>query len=223
MSQGSLFGVDGYSVEPIQSKDCYELLLYRHYARRIPSISFAFGLFLDGALEGVVCYGRPPSAPQRYGVCGKDNACLVYELNRLCLQNNRKNEASRLVSASLKMMPRPSVVISYADPQHGHEGYVYQATNFAYYGLTEKRSEWKVKGLEHLHSQTIADKFKGSESPSKAIREHYGDRFYLKDRPQKHRYIYVNGSKREKKRISKLIRYSAQEYPKHGAEKGTGQ
>lgn len=219
-SQGALFVDDGLCVEPIRAKEAYPYLLNIHYAGRIPSISYAYGLYVGGELCGVVTYGKPPAAPQRTGVCGKHFADRVLELNRLCLLYNRKNEASQIVSRSLKMLPRPSIVISYADPSEGHEGYIYQATNFIYCGLTEKRSEWKIKGMEHLHSQTIADKFRHEDSPSKAIRAAHGDDFYLKDRPRKHRYIFFLGSKTEKKKMKEALNYKIKAYPKHITDKG---
>ena len=56
--QPSLFAAaTGYEVTPIHSRDAYGLILRRHYARRIPSISYAFGLMLDGDLVGVCTYG----------------------------------------------------------------------------------------------------------------------------------------------------------------------
>lgn len=213
--QPDFFTPDGFAVERIASNLAHPFLLDIHYAGRIPSISYCYGLWREGVLAGVVTYGKPPAAPQRTGVCGVDMAGRVLELNRLCLLDNRKNEASSLVGASLRLLPRPSIVISYADPDQGHVGYIYQATNFIYCGLTEKRSEWKIKGQEHLHSQTIADRYRGHKKPSEAIRAEHGDDFYLKDRPRKHRYIYFTGSKRERREMHKLLRYEVKAYPKH--------
>ena len=105
-------------------------------------------------------------------------------------------------------------MISFADTEQGHKGVVYQACNFTYHGLSAKRTDWKVKGKEHLHGQTIADEFRGVKNRAKAMRDKYGDDFYLKPRPRKHRYIYLVGSKSFKKRIAKEIKYKQFEYPK---------
>lgn len=204
----------GTEVVQVDPKVSYNLLLNTHYAGRIPSISFCFGLYVEGELAGVVSYGKPPAATQRSGLLGPEMADRVLELNRLCLVHNRKNEASSLVGASLRLLPKPLAILSYADPEQGHEGYIYQATNFIYCGLTAKRKEWKIKGMEHLHSQTIADKFRGHKKPSQAIREAYGDDFYLKERPRKHRYVYFTGSKTERKRMRKALKYKIEKYPK---------
>jgi hypothetical protein len=171
-------------------------------------------LFDDDELIGVCTYGTPPSAPLRRGIAGDEHIGIVLELNRLCLKYNRKNEASKLVGASLKMLPKPSIVISFADTEQQHKGIVYQACNFTYHGLSAKRTDWKVKGLEHLHGQTIADQFRGVKDRAAAIREKYGDDFYLQDRPRKHRYIFVNGSKTDKKRLYSAIKYQQESYPK---------
>jgi hypothetical protein len=207
------------TVRRIENKATYPFLLNIHYAKRIPSISYAFGLFDDEELIGVITYGTPMSSTLRKHVCGAENMSKVLELNRLCLLNNQKNEASFLISKSLKLLPAPSVVVSFADPSQGHSGIVYQATNFGYYGLSEKRTDWKIKGMEHLHSQTISDIVRGKHGPERgarvaAIREMFGDRFYLAPRTRKHRYIIVTGKGLLTNSLVKSITYKKQDYPK---------
>ena len=203
-----------YTVSPISRNQCAPYVLGIHYAKRWPSISYAFGLFLGGDLCGIVSYGTPASAPLRKGIAGDDHKGSVIELNRLCLKHNIKNEASILVGRSLKLLPKNKIVVSFADISQGHSGYVYQATNFIYCGLSAKRTDWKIKGKEHLHGQTIADEFRGTKNRAKAMRDKYGDDFYLAPRPRKHRYIFIVGSKTYKKQIKAQLRYKIEEYPK---------
>jgi len=203
-----------YEVKEIKRADCSEYILNIHYAKRWPSISFAFGLFLDGLLCGIVTYGTPPSAPLKRGVAGDKNKGDVLELNRLCLLNNIKNEASMLVGRSLKKLPKNKIIVSFADIAQGHSGCVYQATNFLYCGLSAKRTDWKVKGKEHLHGQTIADEFRGVKNRAQAMRDKYGDDFYLAPRSRKHRYIFITGSKTYKKRIKIELKYKQENYPR---------
>src|SRR5210317_600678 len=204
---------ENYSVEKISYEQTKPFLLEIHYAKRMPSISYAFGLFNKNNLCGVITYGTPPSATLRKGLAGPQNIKNIIELNRLCLKNNKKNEASILVSRSLKMLP-PCIVISFADTSQKHIGYVYQATNFFYCGLSAKRTDWKIKGKEHLHGQTIADKYRGIKNRAEAIRKDYGDNFYLEQRPRKHRYIYLVGNKKEKRKFKQDLNYSIKPYPK---------
>jgi hypothetical protein len=201
-------------VKQISRAQCEPFIIGIHYAHRWPSVRYAYGLFDDSELVGVVTYGTPPSAPLRRGIAGDNHISNVIELNRLCLKYNRKNEASYLVGNSIKLLPKPKIIVSFADTSQGHYGYVYQACNFLYCGLSAKRTDWKVKGMEHKHGQTIADEFRGVTNRAQAMRDKYGDRFYLQDRPRKHRYIYIHGSKSFKRLALSSLRYKIEKYPK---------
>ena len=204
----------GYSVKKIKSKETYDYLLTIHYAKRIPSISYAFGLFKEDELVGVITYGTPSSSPLRNGLAGKEHASKVLELNRLCLKHNLNNEASFLVGGSLKMLPNPSIVVSFADTAQGHKGIVYQACNFIYTGLSAKRTDWKIKGMEHLHGATIADMSRGQRDRVGWMRDKYGDSFYLAPRSRKHRYVFIVGNKYDKALLRKALKYIIEGYPK---------
>lgn len=206
--------MENATVRHITRQDYLPFLIDVHYAGRCPSVSFAFGLFVSGRLEGVVTYGTPASATLRRGVAGDKYVPNILELNRLCLLTNTKNHASFLVSSSLKMIDGNRIIVSFADTSQGHIGYVYQACNFVYTGLSAKRTDWKVKGLEHLHGQTIADEFRGVKNRSAAMREKYGDDFYLMPRSRKHRYIYFIGRKKFKKSALNSLLYKIEPYPK---------
>lgn len=204
-------------VQPIAFQDALPWLLRKHYARRTAPVSFAFGAYQDGVLLGVVTYGTPVSSSLRIGICGEEWASKVLELNRLCCES-RKNLASILVGRSLRLLPKPSVVVSYADTAVGHIGYMYQATNFLYTGLSAKRTDWKVDGLD-LHGATIADKTRGMENRAKAIREMYGDAFSLAPRSRKHRYVYPVGTARQRAQILAALRYPVEPYPKGDSQR----
>jgi len=203
-------------VRRISRRETAPFILGIHYAKRFPSISYAFGLFDGEALEGVCTFGTPSSAPLRSGLCGSEYAGDVLELNRLCLRNNTRNHASTLVAASLRQLERNAIVVSFADTSHGHVGTIYQAANFIYCGLSAKRTDWKVRGMEHLHGQTVADEFRGQADRAGLMRAKYGDDFYLAPRPRKHRYVYFTGSRAFKKSALAALRYPQEAYPKSG-------
>lgn len=202
------------TVKQIERKDTLDLILNVHYAKRIPSISYAYGLFENDELIGVCTYGTPASSALLKGICGIKYKSIVKELNRLVLRNNKKNEASFLISQSLKLLPRPLIVVSYADTEQNHVGIVYQATNWLYTGLSAKRTDWKIKGEEHLHGATIADRSRGQVNRVQFMKDTYGDKFYLKERPRKHRYVMLLGSKVEIKRMRRALKYPVLPYPK---------
>ena len=196
----------------ISRNDCEPFIIGIHYAHRWPSITHAYGLFDEGDLIGVVTYGTPPSATLRRGIAGDEHIKDVLELNRLCLKYNRKNEASMLVGRSLKFLPDGKFIVSFADTSQGHEGIVYRASNFKYYGLSAKRTDWSLKSKPHLHGQTVADEFRGRENRAALMREKYGDDFYLKPRPRKHRYIYVTGKPKQREQLESKIKYKKQSW-----------
>lgn len=194
-------------VLPIKSEETYPWLLQKHYAKRIPLIQYAFGLYEESILVGVVTYGMPASNNLCFGVCGKEYSDRVLELNRVCLLNNEKNQASFLVANSIKLLPKPSIIVSYADTEKGHIGYVYQATNFLYTGLSAKRVDWQVKGMEDKHARHMGKSLE-------QIKQDHGDDFYYKERSRKHRYVYFQADKKEKKKLMQLLNYKIEPYPK---------
>ena len=200
-------------VLPIKPFETEPWLLEKHYAKRMCPISHAFGLYVNTVLRGVVTYGVPSSSALRSGICGDCHSHIVLELNRLCC-DNEKNMASTLVGKSLQLLPKPSIVVSYADMAQGHVGYVYQATNFVYTGLSAKRTDWKIKGMEHLHSSTIVDMSRGQEHRAAYMKETFGNDFYLQERSRKHRYVFFVGSKHQKKTLLASLLYAIKPYPK---------
>ena len=108
------------------------------------------------------------------------------------------NYASYLVSHSLKMLPNGTFVVSYADTAWTHVGYVYQACNFLYTGLSAKRLDSYMEDGKH---------------PRSYCRDHHSPD--MQTRSRKHRYIYLVGDKRTKKRMMKQLKYPViNEYPK---------
>ena len=188
--------MQGYSVKQIQYSDTKDLILNVHYAKRMPSISYAYGLFEGDDMVGIVSYGSPASPSLCKGVMGEEHKSKVIELNRLVLRNNKKNEASYLVANSLKLLPKPKVVVSYADTAQDHAGIIYQATNFLFTGTTKPRTD--IAGKDGKHS-----------------RHHLGDRTNRINRSAKHRYVYFIGTKKEKKILRNALRYDIKDwYPK---------
>jgi len=202
---------DYYMVREIPKHDSYYWLINIHYAKRIPSISYAYGLFEFGELVGVITYGTPPSSTLCRGICGARWQNRVLELNRLVLKNNKPNEASRLVGATLKMLPQPTIVVSFADTAQRHAGIVYQATNFIYTGLSSKFVDPVVKGLEHQHHATYAHGMTNAE----VVAQYGAENVSWVDRSRKHRYIKFVGNKTQIKEMQAALRYDVLDYPKN--------
>jgi hypothetical protein len=198
----------GMEIKQIDYNTAMRVVVERHYLHRKAPCSVAFGLFFNGTLSGVICYGTPSSAPLRSGICGPEYSHDVIELTRLWIDDLcPKNSESFLIGNTLKRCGK-KIVVSYAEKEKGHIGTVYQATNFIYTGLSAKRTNWTVEGLD-LHCQTLADKYSADE-----IRLKYGDKFRLVERSRKHRYVFFNAKKSERKTLLSSLRYKVLPYPK---------
>jgi hypothetical protein len=207
-----------YTVESIPKEQSYEWLLNKHYAHRIPSISFSFGLCLSKELVGVCTYGQPPSTNLRF-CCGDDYKDNVLELNRVIKNDGLdRNVQSWFISQTFKLLPKPLIVVSYADPNYGHHGYVYQALNFIYTGLGGETKEYIIKGIRY-NSRHIKDYwFKNNKQPfdeTKTIDDNFREIGGIVQRvKKKHRYVIFIGNKKQKRDMTNKLVYDILEYPK---------
>ncbi len=200
--------LENYKIRQIDYATAMRVVVREHYLHRKAPCSVAFGLFLGDDLKGVVCYGTPSSAPLRSGIAGPENACNVVELTRLWVCDSvPRNGESFLIGRTVSKAGK-EIVVSFAEIQQGHVGIVYQATNWIYTGLSAKRTNWTIAGIDK-HCQTIADKYTAKE-----VRAKYGDRFSLTDRPRKHRYVYINAKGRRRAELLAALRYKPAPYPK---------
>jgi hypothetical protein len=202
---------DDYEIQPIENSIAQDIVVKNHYLHRKAPCSFAFGLFEKATdnLMGVVMYGTPASSPLRKGLCGPEEKDNVIELTRLWVDDGvPRNGESFLIGNTIPLVDK-EIIVSFAEIEKGHVGYVYQSTNWIYTGLSMVRGNWTVKGLDK-HSHTIADKY-----TSKELREKYGDNFITVPRPRKHRYVFFNTpSRRRKKELLAKLRYPILPYPK---------
>jgi hypothetical protein len=197
-------------VMPIKTEETKPWLLEKHYAKRMPLIKYAFGIYENNILVGVVTYGPTPTPQVPKFMLGKGWEDKILELNRLCIETKTKNAASFLVGKSLKMLPKPLAIISYADGGQGHIGYIYQATNFIYTGaVTAHDDEYMINGKK-THARTLSSK--GITNPKQYAKENNIE--IIKAKP-KHRYIYFCGNKKQKQQMLSLLTYPViNEYPK---------
>lgn len=187
-------------VARINYDEVTEWLLKRHYAKRIPCITKAFGLYLEKELIGVCTFGVPASPSLCVGVCGERFKGFVLELNRLCIEDGApKNAASFFVSKCLSYMRGGGqIIVSYADTGMNHVGYVYQACNFLYTGITKERTDIGTEDGSHSRHYSKNCDYKKDR----------------KTRTAKHRYVYFCGRKHFKKLFMEHLNYPILPYPK---------
>ena len=179
------------------------------------SFTYSFGLYKNNILVGVMTFGNAVPLNMKKSLFGEKYMDLVYELNRLCTNDDLdKNANSFFISESFKLLPKPIIIVSYADKSFGHNGYIYQATNFIYTGESHTQLDWKLKGKEHIHSRTLMDEFAFTENRIEKLKEKYGDLLYQVKREPKYRYVYIVADKRLKKEIMMNKQFEEKPYPK---------
>lgn len=206
---------DNYHIERIDYQTAMDAVIKNHYLHRKCPCSHAFGLFETetNRLAGVITYGVSCSSTLLKGICGEDEMHNVYELNRLWVSDDvPKNGESYLISKTIKQLDK-EIIVSFADSSQNHVGYVYQATNFLYCGLSAKFRDPKVKGFEGMHHATYAH----GMSMQQVIEKYGEENVYYVDRPRKHRYIYFNCKPKRREILLKKLKYKILPYPK-GAE-----
>jgi len=176
-----------YTIGLISKKEAASILLEYHYLKDISrgfKSGINYGLFLGKELVGVCIYTGFPVPELVKGMFGLDRTDQngFYELSRLCLlpdvQRSEHNLASWFVSRTIRDMKKnhaPRCILSYADSSF-HEGIVYKACNFKYYGLSDLKKDFWIKQEDGSYIKHTRGKVKVLEGE-------------WRPRTQKHRYV----------------------------------
>ena len=210
---------DIYSVKPLQKEQAHEWFKKKHYSKRSPStISYVFGLYNDvNILVGVCCYGMPANG-RCLLLCGEKYKHCVIELQRVIKNDGlEKNVQSYFIAQTFKYLPKQTIIISYADPNNGHNGYTYQALNFLYTGLAGFNKEYiepngKNRTDRYVKKHLIKNGFYNSKKTINEMWEDYGGKVIFKEK--KHRYVYFIANKKTKKDMLKELVWKQEPYPK---------
>jgi hypothetical protein len=178
-----------YSIKKVSKAECAAILLKHHYLKDISKgfkSGFNYGLVKDGVCVGVVIFTGFPVPELAKGMLGlaRDDQDGLFELSRLCLlpevQQQEHNLASWFVSRAIRALRKETivrVVLSYADADF-HQGTVYSACNFNYYGMTQAKKDFWV-------AQQDGSFVKHSRGPVKHLHGEW------RARSRKHRFVLV--------------------------------
>jgi hypothetical protein len=186
-----------------------EFIETKHYSHSINGVkvSICFKAEYDNELVGAMLFGQmSTTAWKRFGTT-EDS---VLELRRLIMLDKcPKNSESRFIGYCLRYINRNSpnihVIVSYADPNHGHCGTIYKASNFNYLGVSSTDVGYKdTESGKIYHSRALRTKYKGDYKPFvKILREK--KRLGLLQEIKllgKHCYTYTLQSKCKQSKIS---------------------
>ena len=176
------------------SKEEATSLLYPYHYLTSESKGFRsgtnYGAFVDNKLLAV-CIFNCPSVPELvkgcFGLERKEQEG-IFELGRLVKHPDASLILSQFVAISIKqLMEKTNVraILSYADSRY-HTGYIYQALNFKYYGLTTQKSDWWFAQTDGSYLKHTRGKVKGTKGE-------------WRPRPRKYRYLIVYDKKLQPK------------------------
>lgn len=147
-----------------------EFVEKNHYSHNINGvkISFCFKVNYLERLVGAVLFGQMSTTAWKKFANSEEK---VLELRRLVLLDEvGKNSESRTIGFCIrtikKISPVTEIIVSYADPQHGHEGIIYKASNFEFVGTSGKDKGFKdIDTGKIYHSRALRTKYKGDYKP----------------------------------------------------------
>jgi len=160
MSYGSLaqnvalsFHVEGCSREAAE----YAVANW-HYSRKIPvGRTISYSVWEDESFRGVVVFGRG-SSPQ-IGKAFHIRQDRVCELVRVALRSH-VTPVSRILAVCVRLLrdgnPNLRLILSFADPRHGHHGGIYQAAGWLYLGESKSTPLVRMHGRLRHHRSVLA-------------------------------------------------------------------
>tara|TARA_R110002074_G_scaffold144008_1_gene291403 strand:- start:11 stop:766 length:756 start_codon:yes stop_codon:yes gene_type:complete len=207
----------------------YNIVKKKHYAKTWTASSDIYAVYYksgehkffggdDLKLIGCVIYGNPVGFRVVKSICEELIDIDVLELKRLWIEDDYgKNIESYCIAQTLKMLkkdsPQTKVVISYADRGENHKGIIYRASNWLYQGYKIGRGSsymYKYPGTdEWLTDRAIGEQL-GSNALPNVLKKVPDMEWKIKYR--KHRYIYFLCSKKEKKRLLKILKHPIRSY-----------
>src|SRR5262245_23464498 len=182
-----------------------------HYSRSLPSSKTArVGVWENSKFIGAIVFawGANLRLAGEFGL--KMIQCA--ELCRVALAKH-ETPVSRIVTIAVKMlkrtMPGIRLIVSYADPEQGHVGKIYQAMGWIYVGESKGPGGMMLKG-KPTHRRTINSKY-GTSSVD-WLQRHVDREAYIIRTLPKHKYLF--GLDAEMKTLVEKLR---KPYPKCAA------
>jgi len=179
-----------------------------HYSARIPKFKQVYiGVWENEKFIGVVIFGLSvtPYLGSKYML--KNTECV--ELTRIALTKHRA-PVSQIVAIALKLIRNQSpglrLIISYADPNQGHNGSIYQAGNWIYVGTSSKVRQYFWRG-SWRNDTSMFREFRLNPDLRKMHQ--------YRDLPPKYKYLYPL-DKEMREQIDPL----AKPYPKKNCDSG---
>lgn len=161
-----------------------------HYSRTLPTGKLVkVGAWEQQRFVGAAIFsrGNTPNIGSPFGL----RQSQVCELTRVAL-GPHETSTSRIVAIALKLLkghaPGLNAVVSYADPEHGHDGRgIYAAGNWIYLGVTASECLIRIRG-QLRHPRSVGSLFGTRSVPW--LRQHVDAHAERVVQSPKHKFIY---------------------------------
>ena len=178
-----------------------------HYLKsHPPAATHTYGVYEGDSFRGVIIFGMPVARSAHVKFQLEPNQCR--ELLRIALRGHEQPltiALGKAVKLLKKESPELELLISYADPDAGHVGTIYQAASWIYVGKSAPVQWLEIHG-EVVHPRTIFSRY-GTDS----IKKLKGVDEDAKRVPRSRRHKYVLPLT---KSMRKVIQLHKQPYPK---------
>lgn len=213
--------LDNFNIRLLESKkEKDEVKLFiesNHYSHKMPqAIKYRFGMYINDELFGVSIFSIPSNQFAVTSIFENETQHICIELSRVfTLDSTPKNFESYCISKMFKYIKyntKYDVVLSYADPNFKHVGYLYQALNGMYLGETAQEVRYIMPTGELITRRGLGRSNGDSEKEHvKRILDMGATKIKMKG---KHKYLFFTCDKRRKGDLIKKMKCKQYSYPK---------
>lgn len=208
------------TIKLINKNDANDMIIKYHYTHTKTLNKYSFGVFYDSKLIGTIIFATPVGRRVVKSISPLLENGEVLEITRVFIFDGYGcNIESFSISQCIKWIKKNDtnikVIITYADPEQGHTGIIYQSLNFLYQG----NKMMLVKGWwfnfdgdsKWYHPRTVVGMY--GSLKKKVLLSHHPNGYNIKELKNKHRYILFICNKKLKYKYMSTLKHNILPYP----------
>jgi len=169
-------------------------VMHWHYSKAMPvGKTVRMGIWEGGQFIGAVIFTSGSAGVGNFGRGSGIDTLEVAELARVALSVH-ECPVTQILRISIEKLRRAQpglrLLLSYADPEQGHLGVVYQAGNWIYTGVSAPDVAYYDAQGKRWHSRSISESGYKKRLGRLTRCPKPQDMVRMVDLPQKHRYLY---------------------------------
>lgn len=190
-----------------------------HYSHAMPqAIKYRFSLYYEKELKGVAVFSVPANRFAITSIFEDETQHVGIELSRFFTYDDTPNNFESYCLTKcfdyIKHNTEFDVIISYADPNFGHAGYLYQALNGLYIGKTAPEVRYMYQGKLLTRRSLGRRKGESEAEHAKRIIEDGAKKIKMEG---KYKYLFFTCNKKRKANLLHKLKGNIEihkKYPK---------